>query len=229
MTRPCPILHNNKRKRRRICITVSPKKMPARYLRTAIWIDMTTSGENRRTDAPLEWAGSGSEADERLWPYLYDELRSLADRCLRGNLKDFTLQPTALVHETFLRLVGHAPKEPQELSVFFATAARSMRHIITDHARRRRAAKRGGGAKRIPLTAVAPFAADYDHYLVQLDDALTELTDRDPELGQVVELRFFGGFTIAEIAELLNVAPITVNRRWKMARGWLHRELTGDG
>ncbi len=166
------------------------------------------------------------DAAERLLPIVYEELRRLADRYLRDEPAGQTLQPTALVHEAFLRLVGGERRATWEgRNQFFSVAARAMRRLLIDHARRRRAAKRGGARHKLSLDDVAEPAADRDEYLVALDEALVELSRVDPDVSRVVELRFFGGLSIEETAQVLGVSSMTVKRRWKLARGWLHREI----
>jgi RNA polymerase sigma factor (TIGR02999 family) len=165
------------------------------------------------------------DAAERLLPIVYEELRRLADRYLRDEPAGQTLQPTALVHEAFLRLVGGEQATWEDRTQFFSVAAQAMRRLLIDHARRRRAAKRGGARHKLSLSDVAEPAADRDEYLVALDEALVELSRVDPDVSRVVELRFFGGLSIEEAAQVLGVSSMTVKRRWKLARGWLHREI----
>jgi len=181
-------------------------------------------------------AGDASALDDLL-PRVYDELRALADAYMRRERAGHTLQPTALVHEAFLRLLRLPPGSVQNRVHFFALAAQAMRRILADHARRHRAAKRGGSAVPVPLELVegepdaaalarsAPagpeVAAD------DLDAALENLAKLDPRQARVVELRFFGGLSIEETAEVLGVSPATVKRDWLVARAWLHRELRG--
>lgn len=187
---------------------------------------MKTNGEVTRL---LDELTEGRPAAaEQLLPLVYDELRSLADRYLRGESPDHTLQPTALVHEAYIRLVDGCGREWQGRNHFFAVAAVAMRRILTDAARRRQAAKRGGDRCRVSLTEAAEQSDKSDAYMVALDDALTELASIDSQLSRVVELRFFGGMSVDETARLLQVAPITVSRRWKMAKGWLHREISKE-
>ena len=177
------------------------------------------------TGALAELGRGSPDAAERLLPIVYEELRRLADRYLRDEPPGQTLQPTALVHEAFLRLVGAEAAAWKGRAQFFAVAARAMRRLLIDHARRRRATKRGGERQKLSLDDVPEPAADRDGYLVALDDALVELASVDPELSHVVELRFFGGLSIEETARVLGVSSMTVKRRWTLARGWLHREI----
>ena len=185
---------------------------------------MTASG--KVTQALLELNGSRGEAAEKLLPLVYDELRRLADHYFRDEPADQTLQPTALVHEVYMRLVGSsAPLEWKSRAQFFAVAAQAMRHLLIDHARRRRAARRGGDRRRLSLEDVSEPAADRDEYLVALDDALTDLDAIDRQLSRIIELRFFGGLTVEETAQVMGVSPITIKRRWRLAKGWLHRQI----
>lgn len=188
---------------------------------------MSTPGEV--TQVLAELADGNSAAAVKLLPLVYDELRTLADRYLRDEPRDHTLQGTALVHEVYIRLVGHNERTCENRAHFFAIAASAMRRILVDHARRRQAVKRGGDRHKLSLENVLE-PSDYRfEYLVALDDALTDLALVDEGPARVVELRFFGGLSVDETAEVLGVAPITVKRMWKLARGWLHREITkGD-
>lgn len=185
---------------------------------------MDTTGDVTRLLDDLN-AGVNGAAD-RLWPLVYGALHDLADQYLGQERVDHTLQPTALVHEAFLRLVGNGNLGAEGRGHFFAVAARAMRRILVDHARRRGAVKRGGGLRRVPLAVSADADVATDEYLLALDDALSELALLDLPLARVVELRFFGGLTIEETARLLEVSPMTVKRRWRMAKGWLHRRIT---
>lgn len=178
------------------------------------------------TRALAELAEGNADAAEQLFPLVYDELRRLADRYLRDERADHTLQPTALVHEAYIRLVGHDETSWQGRAHFFAVAANSIRRILIDYARRRRAKKRGGARRKLCLDETLEPAEYRDEYLVALDDALTDLAEVDAQLGRIVELRFFGGLSVEETAQVIGVSPVTVKRRWKMARGWLHRTIT---
>ena len=159
---------------------------------------------------------------------VYDELRGLAAGYLRGERVDHTFQPTALAHEAFLRLMGQRALPSEDRSHFLALAAQAMRRILTDHARRRLAAKRGGGAMRVTLAAVDSEAGAGEFDMAALDDALHKLAALDERRARVVDLRFFGGLTIEETAHALGISPATVKTDWAFARAWLHRELAGD-
>jgi len=183
------------------------------------------------TDTFLRWRSGDPTALDDLLPRVYDELRALADAYMRRERAGHTLQPTALVHEAFLRLLRLPPGSVQNRIHFFALAAQAMRRILADHARRHRAAKRGGGAVRVPLELVeggAPAAPAGDDVAADdLDAALEDLAKLDERQARVVELRFFGGLSIEETAEVLAVSTATVKRDWLVARAWLHRELRG--
>jgi RNA polymerase sigma factor (TIGR02999 family) len=183
------------------------------------------------TDTFLRWRSGDASALDDLLPRVYDELRALADSYMRRERAGHTLQPTALVHEAFLRLLRLPPGSVQNRVHFFALAAQAMRRVLADHARRHRAAKRGGSAVRVPLELVeggAPAAAAAEDVAADdLDAALEDLAKLDPRQARVVELRFFGGLSIEETAEVLAVSTATVKRDWLVARAWLHRELRG--
>lgn len=172
-------------------------------------------------------AAQGSAgAAERLFPVVYRELRRIAAVQMRGERSDHTLEPTALVNEAFLRLVGAANLQPKNRSHFFAIAAQAMRRILVDHARRRGAQKRGSGDRPALLLDVADATADPNGYVIALNEALHELEALDPRQARVVELRFFGGMTIEETADLMGVGHATIERDWKLAKAWLHRRIS---
>src|SRR5512140_369564 len=177
----------------------------------------------------LAWSGGDRGALDALVPHVYAELRRQADRYLGRQRSGHTLQATALVHEAFLRLVDQTHVSYKDRAHFFAVASRAMRQILVDHARRRNAGKRGGGATRLALedeiAAVPPRGVD----LVALDDALARLEKLDPDQARLVELRFFGGLTVEETAAVLGCSPATVKRSWSSARAWLYGELAGVG
>ncbi len=196
---------------------------------------MTTSPRESQpsliTDALLEARSGEVEALNRLLPLVYDHLLRISRHALAGEHPDHTLGTTGLVHETYLRLVDQSRVEYADRAHFFALAARAMRHVLVDHARRHRADKRGGGVRAITLedalanraTASLDERADT---IAALDEALTKLASIDARLARVVECRFFGGLTEDETAEVLGVTPRTVRRDWVKARAWLSRELT---
>jgi RNA polymerase sigma-70 factor (ECF subfamily) len=172
------------------------------------------------------WSDGDQRALARLTPIVYDELRRLARRYLRGERAGHSLQTTALVNEAYLRLVDYRHMHWQNRAHFLAVSAQAMRRILVDHARRRNV-KRGADAEHVPLDAAALICADRSSDFVSLDDALTALAQRAPRKAKVVELRFFGGLSVDEIAEVLHVSSVTVMREWKSAKAWLYRELTG--
>jgi RNA polymerase sigma factor (TIGR02999 family) len=173
-------------------------------------------------------AGDRQAADDLL-PLVYDELRKLAAVRIAGETPDQTLQPTALVHEAYLRLVGPADAERWDnRGHFFAAAAEAMRRILVENARRKNRAKHGGGRQRVSLDAAVSVQQAPDEDLVALDEALTRLTAYDPVKAEVVKLRFFAGLTMPEIATTLNLSLATVERYWTFARTWLYAELAGD-
>jgi RNA polymerase sigma factor (TIGR02999 family) len=176
------------------------------------------------TQLLAKWREGDQGALEALVPLVYAELRAVAHHYLQRERSGHTLQSTALVHEAYLRLVSGSPAPTENRAHFVAVAARLMRQILVDYARGHRAAKRGA-AYRIPLSEAveAPKAVGTD--VIALDDALNELARRDEQQSRIVELRSFGGLTIAEAAEVLGISPATVKRDWSMARAWLLREM----
>lgn len=166
-----------------------------------------------------------SDAVERLFPLVYDELRGAARRALAGERSGHTLQATELVHEAYIKLLGGANVDWQGRAHFVAVSARAMRQILVDHARRRQADKRGGGARHVTLGDAEAQLAVPPEELLALDAALDRLQEQDPRLRSVVEYRFFGGLTEKEIAEVLDVTLRTVQRDWVKARAWLHQEI----
>ena len=175
------------------------------------------------------WEGGDLAARDALFPLVHRELRRQAAGYLRRERRDHTLQPTALVHEAYLRLVGQAHVSWQNRAHFYGLASQMMRRILVDHARRHRAAKRPGAALQVALDDGMQRVDPRSCELLDLDRALEELTAIDPRQGQVVELRYFGGLSEQAVAELLDVSRQTVTRDWQMAKAWLHRRLTGQG
>ena len=174
----------------------------------------------------LAWSNGDESALEKLTPVVYQELHRIAHKYLGRERAGHTLQTTALVHEAFLRLIDWKKVQWQNRAHFFAISAQLMRRILVDFARSRRFAKRGGGARQVAFDEALAIAPQRSVDLVALDDALTSLAALDPRQNQVVELRFFGGLSIAETAEVLKVSPTTVRRDWSLAQAWLHRELS---
>jgi len=173
-----------------------------------------------------DWSQGNEQAFEQLAPAVYDELRRLAARYLSRERSNHTLQPTALVHEAYLRLIDQSRVEWQNRAHFFGVAAQMIRRILVDHARAHQAAKRGSGAVHFAIDDALDAAAPRDLDLVALDDALATLATLDPQQSRVIELRFFGGLSVEETAEVLGISPATVKREWAAARAWLYRELS---
>jgi RNA polymerase sigma-70 factor, ECF subfamily len=184
------------------------------------------SPEKAVTQLLIDWKSGNKEALDLLTPLVYDELRRLADRYLRDERAAATLQPTALVHEAYLRLVAQSLPDWESRSHFFGVAAHLMRQILVDYARRRRSAKRGGGAEKISIEETVSFALGRDRDMELLDDALNALAAIDPRKAKVIELRFFGGFSIEETGQALNISVATVGREQRMSEAWLHRAMT---
>jgi len=170
----------------------------------------------------LTWRNGDRGALDRLVPLVHDELRRLAEQCMRGERPGHTLQPTALVHEAYLRLIG-SEIAWQDRAHFFAVAATTMRRVLVDHARAKGRAKRAG--RPVSLEDSLLVAPDRADDLLVVDDALDRLTQKDPRAARVVELHFFGGLTYEETAEALGISAATVDRDLRFARAWLHREL----
>ena len=173
----------------------------------------------------VKWRAGDQEALQALIPLVYQELRRIAQYHLKQERADHTLQSTALVHEAYLRLVKQAPAEVENRAHFLAVASRLMRQILVDHARGHRAAKRGGGLKlELQDAMVEQKAQNVD--LIALDNALNELARLDPQQCQIVEMRFFGGLSIEDTAEVIGVSRTTIKREWATARAWLLREMS---
>jgi RNA polymerase sigma-70 factor, ECF subfamily len=172
-----------------------------------------------------ELTKGNEEAASRLIPLVYAELRRLAASYMRRERSDHTLQPTALVHEAYLKLIQQRSVDWQSRAHFFGIAAQVMRRILVDHARGHLREKRGGGQRPVPMDEALVFAPEQSAELLKLDQALERLTKLDPRQGKIVELRFFGGLTVEQTADLLGISPKTVKRDWSMAKAWLHGEL----
>ena len=172
-----------------------------------------------------QWSDGHQEALDLLLPRIYAELRKLASAYLRRERADHTLQPTALVHEAFLKLVDQRAVRWQNRAHFFGIAAQAMRRILVDHARAHDADKRGSGERAVALDDGMIGSAGVDIDILALDQALTRLAARDPQQGRVVELRYFGGLTMDETAEVLRISQATVGREWMLAKAWLFAEL----
>ncbi len=203
----------------------------------------TGDSDNRVTRLLIEWSGGNEAALAELMPLVYDELRRVAQQRLQRERPGHTLQRTALVNEAFLRLVNQKDIRWQNRGHFFGLASHLMRRILVDHARGQRAAKRGSGVKAASLEQTAgafspegegdglrlgdalAVASDPAVDLLAIDEALTRFESLDPRQSKIVELRFFGGLTIEDIAPALGISEATVKREWALARAWLHREL----
>jgi len=180
------------------------------------------------TQLLVDWGNGNQAALDRLMPLVYTELRQLAHRYMRRERPGHTMQTTALIHEAYLRLVDQNQVRWQHQAHFFGIAARLMRQILIEHARSHTRAKRGGGVGTISLDEVAIVSQARATELLALDDALERLATIDPRKSQVVELRFFGGLSVEEAAQVLNIAPNTVLRDWRMAKAWLRREISHE-
>ena len=170
-----------------------------------------------------EWGNGNQQALEDLTPLVYRELRQLAASCLRRERQDHTLQPTAVVHEAYLRLVDQKNPSWQSRSHFFGVAARLMRQILVDHARKKQADKRAG--QRVSFTETVSFQPERSRDLVALDSGLNALEKLDPRKCKAIELRYFAGFSMDEIAQTLDISPVTVRRELRMAEAWLHHQM----
>src|SRR4029453_4553385 len=178
------------------------------------------------TQLLVDWGNGNQAALDRLMPLVYTELRQLAHRYMRRERPRHTMQTTALIHEAYLRLVDQNQVRWQHQAHFFGIAARLMRQILIEHARSHTRAKRGGGGGTISLDEAAIVSQARTTELLALDDALERLATIDPRKSQVVELRFFDGLSVEEAAQVLNIAPNTVLRDWRMAKAWLRREIS---
>jgi RNA polymerase sigma factor (TIGR02999 family) len=174
------------------------------------------------------WSGGDQSALSRLTPIVYDELRRLARRYMRRERPGHSLQTTALVNEAYMRLVDYERMQWQDRAHFFAVSAQVMRRILVEHARRHNL-KRGGAVRHVSLEEAATVGPEQDTDMAALDEALNSLATIDPRKVQVVELRFFGGLSVEETAEVLKLSTVTVKRDWRAARTWLYRELIGGG
>jgi RNA polymerase sigma factor (TIGR02999 family) len=178
------------------------------------------------TQLLIDWSKGDQAALEKLMPLVYSELRRLAKNYLRRERQGHTLQPTALVNEAYLKLVDQRNAKWQNRAQFFGISAQLMRRILVDHARQHQAAKRGGSdQQRLSITSAEPLAKQTEVDLLALNEALDELSRMDPQQGRIVELKFFGGLSIEETANVLGIGHATVERDWKLARAWLRRQL----
>ena len=190
---------------------------------------MSEPTPKRITQLLVAWSSGDRAALDELVPMVHAELRRLARSYMRGERQAHTLQTSALVNEAYLRLVEQRQVRWQNRAHFLAIAAQLMRRILVDYARRLQYQKRGGGALQVTLSEAESLGDERAPDLVALDEALKSLAEIDPRRSQVVELRFFGGLSIEETAEVLKVSPTTVERDWTLARAWLHKSLTDIG
>jgi RNA polymerase sigma factor (TIGR02999 family) len=189
---------------------------------------MTKLIEHEITELLQEWRRGDEQALEKLTPRVYRELHRAAKGCMRSERNGHTLQTTALINELYLRLTVLQEIDWQNRAHFFAVCARQMRRILTDQARARQSHKRGGGAQLVSLDIAPAVSAKPQPEVLAVDGALNALAKVDPRKSQVVELRFFGGLSVEETAEVLKVSPDTVVRDWKLAKAWLLRELSQE-
>ena len=178
------------------------------------------------TQLLADWGRGDRSALEKLLPLVHAELRLIARRQMSHERPGHTLQATALVNEAYLKLAGRQEFEWQNRAHFFAVAAQVMRHILIDHARAHARDKRGGGAIQVSLNEAAVLAEDQAAHFVALDEALRTLEELDPQKGRIVELRYFGGLSIEDTADVLDISPRTVRREWQRARAWLYRMIS---
>ncbi|HVG35453.1 MAG TPA: sigma-70 family RNA polymerase sigma factor [Pyrinomonadaceae bacterium] len=177
----------------------------------------------------IELTRGNHAAIDALLPLIYDELRSLASNYLRRERSDHTLQPTALVHEAYLRLVDQTRVNWQNRAHFFGVAAQMMRRILVDNARAHRAEKRGADFQKLSLDENIDKAVESGTELLALDEALKLLAEIDEQKSRIIELRYFGGLSVEETAEVLGVTPVTVKRHWRMAKAWLYGRMRAEG
>ncbi len=186
---------------------------------------MTQSSTHDVTELLIEWSNGDKAALDKLMPLIHEELRRLAHHYMSHERPGHTLQTTALVNEAYLRLVNRKGVHWQNRAHFFAIAATLMRSLLVDHARSHAYAKRGGDARKITIDEAMIVSQERAAEVVALDDVLKQLANFDPQQSRIVELRFFGGLTIDETAEVLGLSPATIKREWSTARAWLYREL----
>lgn len=190
---------------------------------------MSPSNSPDVTRLLVAWSHGDQAAQEALIPLIYEELRRLARHYMRNESPGHTLQTTALVNEAYLKLVNHKEANWQSRAHFFAVSAQSMRHILVDLARSRGRLRRGGDSPKLSLDEALVFTPDRASELVALDDALTALAQLDERKSRIIEMRFFGGLSIEETAEVLKLSHATVEREWKRARAWLQVEMSRAG
>jgi RNA polymerase sigma factor (TIGR02999 family) len=185
------------------------------------------NGTGNITQLLKEYQSGNKNALDEMFPLVYGELRRLATSRLRGERSDHTLQPTALVHEAYLRLVEQHSADWQNRARFFGLAAEMMRRILVNHAVKNNADKRFGNQTRLALDEIIDFTQGQDVNIILIDEALNTLASFDPKQAKIVELKFFAGLTNEEIAEVLEISDSTVKREWRIAKAWLHDQLKG--
>ena len=189
---------------------------------------MALATESELTSLLDDWKHGDPSALQKLTPIIYDELRRIAHRYARRERNGHTLQTTALINEAYVRLAGEESRDWQNRQHFFAVTAQVMRHILIDHARRRRSLKHGGDAAQVSLGEATAMTNERAAELIALDEALAELAALDPRKSQVVQLRYFAGLSLEETAEVLDVSLMTVRRDWRAAKAWLYKRITSD-
>jgi RNA polymerase sigma-70 factor (ECF subfamily) len=187
-----------------------------------------TALPNEVTQLLIDWSNGDQAALDELIPLVHAELRRLARHYMAQENSAHTLQTSALINEAYIRLIDQQHMPWQNRAHFFGVAAQVMRHILIDHARKHCYAKRGGGARKVPLEEAMIVNDQRAEELVALDDALKDLAALDPRKSRIIELRFFGGLSIEETAEIMKISPVTVTREWRAARAWLRREMSRD-
>jgi RNA polymerase sigma factor (TIGR02999 family) len=187
---------------------------------------MAAPPPNEITKQLIAWGRGDTAALEQLIPAVYQELRRMADYHLRRESPEHSLQPTALVHEAYLRLIDQKQVEWQNRAHFFGVAAQMMRRILVDHAKAKHRAKRGGAARKLSLDEATHYTNEPAAELVALDDALQVLAELDVRKSRIVELRYFGGLTVEETAQVLDISAKTVMRDWNLAKAWLYQQLS---
>jgi len=187
---------------------------------------MEETSPSEITQQLIAWSNGDESALERLIPVVYRELRRMADHYLRGERAEHSLQPTALVHEAYLRLIDQTKVEWHNRAHFFGVAAQMMRRILIDHAKAKHRLKRGGTATRVSLEDTSVITGERASELVALDEALLELAKIDERKSRIVELRYFGGLSVEETAQVLGISDKTVMRDWNLAKAWLYQQLT---
>ncbi len=187
---------------------------------------MPTPSPQEVTQLLADWGKGDRSALDKLLPLVHSELRRIAQRQMSQERPGHTLQATALVNEAYLKLAGQQGFDWQNRAHFFAVCAQVMRHILIDHARAHARDKRGGGAVKVSLNDALVVVEDQNAHFIALDEALRVLESLDPQKGKIVELRYFGGLSVEETAEVMNISPRTVRREWQRAKAWLYRMMT---